>query len=143
MAWSHVACCLDIDGQAERVLAVARRVASEAGGRLTLVHGAPRPLLEERSDGGWTTRPDDPSRTAAAWLEEHAAGAGGHAALVTGTTPAAVCEWAERERPDLLVVGASRGALLRAAKGGFAAHLAYHAPCHVLVVRPTPHEEER
>jgi nucleotide-binding universal stress UspA family protein len=143
MAWRHVACCLDIDGRAERVLAVARTVAAESGARLTLVHGAPRPVLESPTDGGWTASPDDPSRTAAAWLRELAGDAGAEAAVVTGTTPSVVCEWAERERPDLLVVGASRGALQRATKGGFAAHLAYHAPCHVLVVRPTPREEER
>lgn len=143
MAWSHVACCLDIDPHAEEVLAVAARVASESGARLTLVHGTPRPLLQARSDERWETRPEDPSRTAAVWLEALAERAGASAALVTGTTPAAICEWAEDARPDLLVVGASRGALARVASGGFAAHLAYHAPCHVLVVRPTPREEER
>lgn len=135
-AWTHVACCLDQDGREERVLELAVRVARESGARLTLVHGAPRPVIEEEGAGGWHAGRDDPSETARRWLEGLAARAGARAEVLTGTTPATIREWAEQARPDLLVVGASRGPLQRVTVGGFASYLAYHAPCHVLVARP-------
>lgn len=118
------------------MLALAVRVAEESGARLTLVHGAPRPVIEERAGGEWRPGPDDPSQTARRWLEGLARGTGARAELLTGTTPATIREWAVQAHPDLLVVGASRGPLQRVTVGGFASYLAYHAPCHVLVARP-------
>lgn len=137
MPWSHVACCVDRDDRARAVADLARGVATESGARLTVVHGAPRPLIETRRGGRWGPSQDDPAVSARAWLDALAEDVGAESEIITGTTAEAVCAWAELARPDLLVVGASRGALARATSGGFAAHLAYHAPCHVLVVRPT------
>lgn len=54
---------------------------------------------------------------------------GGHAA-------SAVCEWAERAGADLLVAGSHRGLWERVTLGSFASHLAHHAPCSILLVRP-------
>lgn len=58
--------------------------------------------------------------------------------LLEGDSPAqVVCDWAAGDAwPDLLVVGSYRKALARTLHGSFAGHLAYHAPCPVLVIRP-------
>jgi hypothetical protein len=62
--------------------------------------------------------------------------------LLTGDPDAeVVCDWARRARVDLLVAGVYRGAAARALYGSFAHHLAYHAPCPVLLVGPGCREE--
>ncbi|HEX2507215.1 MAG TPA: universal stress protein [Miltoncostaeaceae bacterium] len=48
--------------------------------------------------------------------------------------PKAVCEWAAEVGPDLLVAAAVRRPGQRLLHGAFAGHLAYHAPCPVLLV---------
>ena len=45
-----------------------------------------------------------------------------------------MAEWAAEAAPDLLVAAADRKAGQRLLHGAFAGHLAYHAPCPVLVV---------
>jgi nucleotide-binding universal stress UspA family protein len=47
-----------------------------------------------------------------------------------------VCDWAKEAGVDLLVAGVHCGALERVLQGSFALHLAYHAPCPVLLVGP-------
>jgi len=141
--WAHVACCVARDGRADEILEAARQVADDVGARLTVVHGAPRPVLEEPAGRGGVARPGDPSRVASEWLAEIAGAYGADAALIVGTVPAAVCAWAVRAGPDVLVVGATRGPVTRALAGGFASHLAYHASCDVLVVRAPAAEEDQ
>ncbi|HSJ73798.1 MAG TPA: universal stress protein, partial [Miltoncostaeaceae bacterium] len=50
--------------------------------------------------------------------------------------PRAACKYAADAGIDLLVAAAHRGLVERAMLGGFAAYVAYHAPCPVLLVHP-------
>ena len=50
--------------------------------------------------------------------------------------PAEAVRWASAEGVDLVVAGSHRGIYERMALGGFAAYLAYHATCPVLLVPP-------
>ena len=61
---------------------------------------------------------------------------GAEPVLLSGHPGAAVCEWATRSDADLLVTSAHRGFVKRLALGSFAAYIAYHASCPVLVARP-------
>lgn len=104
-------------------------------GRLSLVHVAPSPVIYGESLG---PPPEEVVSTAASdWLAGFAKSVeGAEPVLLSGHPGAAVCEWAERSDADLLVTSAHRGFVKRLALGSFAAYLAYHAPCPVLVVRP-------
>ena len=53
-----------------------------------------------------------------------------------GQAAAAATSWAEDARADLIVASAHRGVRERLMLGSFAGHLARHAPCPVLLVRP-------
>jgi nucleotide-binding universal stress UspA family protein len=50
--------------------------------------------------------------------------------------PKAACHYLAEAGIDLLVAAAHRGLVDRAMLGGFAAYVAYHAPCSVLLVHP-------
>ena len=141
--WAHVACCIARDDRADAILRAARQVADDVGARLTIVHGAPRPVLEEPAGRGGVARPEDPTWVASQWLARLAEAYGAEAALIVGTAPTAVCAWAASAGPDVLVVGATRGPVARALAGSFASHLAYHASCDVLVVRAPAAEEDQ
>ena len=82
--------------------------------------------------------PHDAAPPPPAWLAAAAAEAGGHPVLLVnlGMAASAVTEWAAEARVDLLVASAHRGVRERILLGSFAGHLARHAPCSVLLVRP-------
>lgn len=136
--FQRIAVCLDGDQGADDALAAARRLRAP-GGELLGVH------VLAGADPAFLTSPTTalpPVQEAAdhgrdllrRMLDEPA---GERPVLLAGADPArAVCAWAEDDgHPDLIVVAAVRGGLARALRGAFAAHLAYHAPCPVLVVR--------
>jgi nucleotide-binding universal stress UspA family protein len=62
---------------------------------------------------------------------------GSEVVLLEGVAAPTVCDWAGQEGVDLIVAGAHRGLLQRVALGSFAGYLTHHAPCAVLLVRPT------
>lgn len=129
--WSHIACCVDDSPGSTTALAEARRLRAQGAGKLSLVHVAYGP------PGGRT----DPSvQPAQAWLEEMAAAMPIAEPVVLtnlGRPAGAVCSWAEEGQVDLLVASAHRGVSERILLGSFAGHLVHHAPCPVLLVRPT------
>lgn len=134
--YAHIACCIDDSEASMEALAVARELRGLAPGRLSLVHVAPRPLLFTRDpDGMLAPDPDDVWTTEGAWLRSQAR-AGEEPVLLEGGPPGAVTEWAATADVDLLVAAAHRTALERVMLGSFAAHLAQHAPCSVLLARP-------
>jgi nucleotide-binding universal stress UspA family protein len=122
--WTHVACCVDESEASRAALGEAARL-SAAAGRLSVVHVAAGP-------------PRDAARPAPAWLTDAAARAGGHPVHLVnlGMAASAICEWAAGARVDLIVAAAHRGVRERILLGSFATHLARHAPCPVLLVRP-------
>jgi len=131
--YAHIACCIDESEGAERALTEARRLRALGPGRLSVVTVAAYPLLVD-GDG---EDPDDIEAVAERWLERRMRDVPeGAPVLLHGFPPVAVCEWAREARPDLLVAGAHRSRVERALLGSFAAYLAHHAPCAVLLVRP-------
>jgi nucleotide-binding universal stress UspA family protein len=131
--YEHIACCIDDSEGAAHALAEARRLRALGLGRLSVVTVAAYPLLAP--DGA--EHPEDIEVSAERWLVGRMRDVPeGEPVLLHGFPPVAVCEWAREARPDLLVAGAHRSRVERALLGSFAAHLAHHAPCAVLLVRP-------
>lgn len=133
--YAHIACCIDDSEASMRALAEARRLRALGPGLLSLVHVAPRALIEEPVGGG----PGGPRDIAAVdrdWLAATAAGVPeGRPVALTGLAADAAVGWAREARPDLMVAAAHRGPVERALLGSFAAHLAREAPCPVLLTR--------
>jgi nucleotide-binding universal stress UspA family protein len=136
--YSHIACCVDRSDASLQALAEARRLRALAPARLSLVHVAPLPLVYARgADGTVYPDPADIFSASRRWLEALVADTpGADAVLLHGPAPSAVVEWAGGAGVDLLVAAAHRSRVQRALLGSFASHLAYHAPCSVLLVRP-------
>lgn len=142
--YRHIAVCVDDSEASELAVAEGLRLRAAGPGTLSLVLAAPQPLVY--AGMGPEAIPDPADLTAASerWLKALAKRTpGAEPVLVTGYAPVAVCDWAERSGCDLLVAAAHRGRVERLLLGSFAAYLAYHAPCAVLLVRPTgPQREE-
>jgi nucleotide-binding universal stress UspA family protein len=134
--YAHIACCVDDTAAARVALAEARSLRALSPGRLSLVHAGPRPLMERRGEQGWEVDPRDRSVTERRWLEALAASVPGAEAVPLTGNAEVVCEWAAEAGADLLVAASSKGVLQRVILGSFAAHIATHAPCPVLLVRP-------
>jgi nucleotide-binding universal stress UspA family protein len=135
--YRHIACA--VDGAPVSALAAdeAARLTRFGAERLTYLYA-----LESAVIVG--SYPDDyavPSSQVALverardWLNGVAAEHGGDAQLVTGYPPAAIAEWSDANAADLLIAGAHRGLVDRMFLGGFAAYLAGHAACSVLLIR--------
>ncbi|MGI9539260.1 MAG: universal stress protein [Miltoncostaeaceae bacterium] len=144
--YDHVAVCVSGGPADERVVAHAAdlRDATSAE-RLSVVHVAdvpPAVLTDPTLAGtGYGMSPVDPQpfmEGSRRLVEAIAAPlAGATPVLIDGGHPAsAVCEWAAGAGCDLLVAGSHRGLWERVTLGSFASHLAHHAPCSILLVRP-------
>ena len=116
-----------------------RRVWGGGPGRLSIVNVAdlPAAALLGAAVGAppmeveWLQGARDLVAAAAAGLP------GAETVVLTGDPQAqAICDWAQEAGVDLLVAGVYRGMASRALLGSFAQHLAYHAPCPVLLIGP-------
>ncbi len=140
--YRHIAVCVDDSPGSDRALDEAVRLRALGPGRLSVVHAATWPL---GVGAGLGYVPDiqpvfDGERT---WLEKRVAGLEGAVpVLLIGHPPLVVPQWATSSGCDLLVASAHRGMFARMALGSFAATLAYHSPCSVLLVRPAPVAED-
>jgi len=135
--YESIACFIDRDDASMAALAEARRLSEFGTGRLRLVHVAPDPILMATGPYGLVAAPEDVYRDAERWLREQAAEIpGAQPVLLRGYPPAAACDYAAEAGIDLIVLAAHRGLVRRVMLGGFAAYVAYRAPCPVLVVRP-------
>lgn len=140
--YRHIAVCVEDSEASDRAVAEALRLRGD-GGRLSIVYAAPQPLVFAGMGGAMVPDPRDLLEASARWLQDRAAAVPeAEAVLLEGYPPVAVCDWAADEGCDLLVAAAHRGRMERVLLGGFAAYLAYHAPCTVLLVRP-PREEHQ
>jgi nucleotide-binding universal stress UspA family protein len=133
--YRHIACCLDESPASELALAEARRLRALGQGRLSLVHVFRMPV----SYGSlWAPDPTPIREAAERWLAERAAEVPeGEPVFLEGSPAVETCEWARRQRVDLIVAAAHHGAPHRAVLGSFTQHLLHHAPCPVLVL-PVP-----
>jgi nucleotide-binding universal stress UspA family protein len=135
--YARIACCVDRDDAAEAVIAEAMAVAGGAAERITLVHVLAPPAATVAGPFAYVPPPSETRDAAVAWLEDLARRHPGVGTVILDGPPAReVCDWARREGVGLLVASAHRGLVERAMVGGFASHLAYHAPCSVLLVHP-------
>jgi nucleotide-binding universal stress UspA family protein len=104
-------------------------------GGLTLVH-----VMEagvEAYSGYPTDAINDDAHAARAWLEQMVALApGADGVLLEGHPATTVTEWARGAGIDLLIAVRHRGKVEHLVLGSFAQHLAYNAPCEVMLVHP-------
>ena len=131
--YSRIACCVDRDPMARRVIEEARALAGGAPFRVVHAVAPPHslvsgpfayvaPIVELRSE-------------AEAWLTDLVSDLPeAEPVLLEGSPAREICQWARTARADLIVAAAYRSRMERAMLGGFAAHIAYHAPCSVLLV---------
>lgn len=136
--YRSIACFVD-GGPASRVVyeeGLALR--AQSPGELAVVHVIAEPLMLLSSPfAGPPPTIYDESGAARKWLAEQIGGASGvEAVLLNGWPPRAACDYAASAGIDLLVAAAHRGIVNRAMLGSFASHVAYHAPCPVLLVHP-------
>jgi nucleotide-binding universal stress UspA family protein len=132
-----IACCIDRDDMAGAVLDEGARLADGDLTRLRIVHVVAPPRALVSAPFAYITPLWEAADDAQGWLEDVAAAyPGAQAVLLEGPPVRAVSEWVEREGVEMLVAAAARGPMDRALLGGFASHLAYHAPCSVMFVHP-------
>jgi nucleotide-binding universal stress UspA family protein len=87
----------------------------------------------------WAPNLGDLKSSARGWLDQQAAAVPeAEGVLLVGHPAGAACEWARDNAVDLLVAAAHHGFAERIAIGSFAHYLVEHAPCPVLVLRPSP-----
>ena len=139
MSYSHIACCTDCTVGSRPALAQATNLRACGPGRLSFVHVAQWPLPFAAGFGAWTPNGEEIRALARQRVEKEASGVPGAVAVaLSGSDPATqVIDWARENGVDLLVVGVHRTALERATLGSFAHDMARHAPCPVLIVRPS------
>ncbi len=133
-AYRHIACCLDGSAAGDAALAAALRMRSLGPGALTLVHVMEPGLAY----AGFSTDlgVEDPANSRK-WMESVLALApGADGVLLEGHAPTAVCDWAAGHDVDLIVAVRHRGRAERVLLGSFAQHLAYGAPCELLLAEP-------
>jgi nucleotide-binding universal stress UspA family protein len=138
-----IACCVDRDQMADAVLAEGVRLADGDLTKLRVVHVVAPPRAVVSGPFAYVTPLWEAADDGRAWVEGLAAAfPGSRPVLLEGPPVKAVAEWVQEEGIDLLVAAASRGRLERSLLGGFASHLAYHAPCSVLFVHPAAGSED-
>jgi nucleotide-binding universal stress UspA family protein len=137
--YPHIAVCVDRSDASADALAEARALRAGSGpGRLSILHVAPWPLLYTGEVGAWTPDPEDIAAAARVWLADTAADVpDAEPVLLEGYPPAAVCEWAEANDVNVIVAASHRGLVERVLLGSFAGYLVRHAPCSVLLTRPS------
>lgn len=135
--YRHIAVCVDMSSASDAAVAEGMRLRALGPGRLTLLHVAVPP------PGGYSRweRPQDQG-----FVQEARDRLVRRVSTVTDAEPVVlwgrpahrVVEWAAHAGCDLLVAAAHGGRRERVGLGGFSRHIAYAAPCPVLLVRPAP-----
>lgn len=139
--FSHIVCCIDDSEAAGRALAHADALRSLSGGRLTVLHVLPSPAFLTSLAATLGGAPVHDSQTeheaAEMWLDEQLRGReGAQGVLLEGHPAEAAVDWARANGADVLVAARHSGLVERVLLGGFASHLANHAPCPVLLIPP-------
>jgi len=142
----NIVVAVDFSDQSERVIQVARDLASAHSARVWLIHAAePDPDFVGYEAGPQSVR----DSVAREFRKEHrelqqiaeglrADGIDATALLVQGPTIRTILDEAERLGADHIVVGShGRGAISRVLLGSVSEGVVHKAPCTVTVVRPT------
>lgn len=142
--YRRIACFVEQGAASDLALDEALALRALSPGELHVVHVATRPYPLFVGMYGSIPPVENYTATAADWLRERVRGVrGATPRLLHGWPPRAACEYVAEAEIDLLVAAAHRGLVERAMLGGFAAYVAYHAPCPVLLVHPMVAAEER
>ncbi len=133
----HIACCVDQSEASQRGLHHAARVRDQLGAtKLTAVHLIPPPVYV----GVYYPPPEPVSHDVPDWLTEMVGGVPGCEIVVIDSVanypPAEAVAWATDAGVDILVAASHQGFFKRMVMGSFAAYLAYHATCPVMLVPP-------
>ena len=136
--YRRIACFIEESAASDLALDEALSIRAQSpGAELHVVHVAMRPHPLWVGMYGSTPPIGDYVSAADHWLGKRVADvpdATPH--LLEGWPPRAACQYAVDADIDLMVAAAHRGLVDRAMLGGFAAYVAYHAPCSVLLVHP-------
>lgn len=133
--YNRIACCVDRDQMADEVIAEGMRLAGGDARCLQVVHVVAPPHTMVAGPFAYIAPVTEMWSEAEAWLEDRTqALPGATPVLLDGSPARALCAWAAAHDVDLIVAAAHRGRVERAMLGGFASHIAYHAPCSVLLV---------
>jgi nucleotide-binding universal stress UspA family protein len=140
--YRHIACCIAQDEMAADVIREGLRVADGDASAVTLVHVVATPSAADMSPFAYVAPIAEYRGGAEAWLAGlQGAVPGARAQVLDGVPAKEVAEWAGSAGVDLIVAAGRRGFVERALVGGFASHLAYHAPCPVLLIPQRAHRE--
>jgi nucleotide-binding universal stress UspA family protein len=135
--YRRIACFIEESAASDLALEEARALRALSPGELDVVHVATRPYPLFVGMYGSTPPLDDYVATAQHWLSERLAEVPeATPRLLEGWPPRVACQYVADAGVDLLVAAAHRGIVERAMLGGFAAYVAYHARCSVLLVHP-------
>jgi nucleotide-binding universal stress UspA family protein len=135
--YRKIACFIEESAASDLALEEALALRAQSPGELHVVHVATRPYPLFVGMYGSTPPMDDYVAHAGEWLARRVADVpGAEPRLLDGWPPRAACHYVREEGIDLLVAAAHRGLVERTMLGGFAAYVAYHAPCSVLLVHP-------
>jgi nucleotide-binding universal stress UspA family protein len=130
---THIACSIAGARSGPAAVATARSLAG--GVRLSLLLGRPYDIVPETVDGQTVFRHADPEASARQWRRLRDDLPEAEPVFLPGDEATAICAWAARERPDILVVGADAGFAPGRQAARFVGHLLERAPCPVLIVR--------
>ena len=136
--YRRIACFIEESAASTLALEEALSIREQSPGELHVVHVATRPYPLFVAMYASTPPYDDYVTAAGDWLGDRVADVpGAIPRLLEGWPPRAACQYVADAGLDLLVAAAHRGLVERAMLGGFAAYVAYHAPCPVLLVHPS------
>jgi nucleotide-binding universal stress UspA family protein len=134
--YAAIACFIEDGVASDAALAEAAALRALSSGELRVVHVLSRSLWLT-GPFGETPGPVEFARAATGWLEDRVRGLPDATARPAGGRACAHRLRLRRPRGvDLIVAAAHRGVVERAMLGSFAAYVAYHAPCPVLLVHP-------
>jgi nucleotide-binding universal stress UspA family protein len=134
--YATIACFIEDGAASDAALAEAAALRALSSGELRVVHVLSRSLWLT-GPFGETPGPVEFARAATGWLEDRVRGLpDATPVLLEGAPAPTACDYAVQEGVDLIVAAAHRGVVERAMLGSFAAYVAYHAPCPVLLVHP-------
>ncbi len=128
-----IACCVDRDPMARQVIEEARALA--CGDPFRVVHVVAPPHTLVTGPFAYVAPIVEMRAEAEAWMADLLSDLPeAEAVLLEGSPPRELCSWARESGTDLIVAAAYRSRMERAMLGGFATHVAYNAPCSVLLV---------
>lgn len=140
--YRRIACCIEQDEMAADVIREGLRLADGDASALTIVHVVATPSAVDMSPFAYVAPLVEYRGGAEAWLAGlQGAVPGAHTQVLEGVPSKEVAEWAGSAGVELIVAAGRRGLVERVLVGGFASHLAYHAPCPLLLVPRSAHRD--